>query len=144
MMAYKSSHLLLAAAGALALTGCETVAEEATEAVGHEFVAMLSPTGGGGSMGKAEISLNDATNMLCTDLELDPGVSMTAGHVVGPGGTVIADIDVPEGDNDSEDCDNVTDAAVDAIRANPGNYWVHIAATTGDLRGHLRREVDTD
>jgi hypothetical protein len=144
MMAYKSSHLLLAAAAVATLSGCETVAEEATEAVGHEFVAMLAPAGGGASMGKAEISLNDATNMLCTDLELNSGVAMTAGHLLGPGGAVIADIDVPEGDNDSEDCDNVTDAAIDAMRANPGDYWVHIAATGGDLRGHLRREVDND
>lgn len=144
MTAYKSSRLLLAACAAAALCGCETIAEEATEAVGHEFIADLAPAGGGAHMGKAEISLNDATNMLCTDLELAAGVSMTAGHIMGPGGTVIADIDVPEGDNDSDDCDNVTDAAIDAIRANPGAHWVHIAATSGDLRGHLRRELDTD
>jgi hypothetical protein len=131
--------LALASAGVLAaLTGCETVAEEANEAVGFEYTAMLAPAAGGTGSGKAEISLNDATNMLCTDLEL-AGVTMTAGHIVGPGDSVIADIDVPD-DNDSDDCDNVTDAQLDAIKANPGAYRVHIAAATGDLWGTLVKE----
>ena len=143
-MRSKRASVLLAAAASIALAGCETVAEEATEAVGAEFVADLRPVGAGGgaAQGKAEISLNDTTNMLCTDLELSPGVAMTRGYVLGPGGTVIADIDVPEGDNDSEDCDNVADAAVDSIRATPGAYWVYIRATSGDLSGPLRRERD--
>ncbi len=129
--------IALASACALAgLTGCETVAEETTEAVGFEYTAML--TGASGS-GKAEVSLNDATNMLCTDLELSNGVAMTAGHIVGPGGEVIADIDVPD-DNDSDDCDNITDAQLDAIKANPGAFRVHIAATNGDLNGTLVKE----
>ena len=139
MTAYKSSHLLLAATAAFALAGCETIAEEATEALGQEFVAMLSASSGGSGSGKAEISLNDTSNMLCTDLELSNGVGMTAGHIIGPGNAVVADIDVPD-DNDSDDCDNVADAHIDGIRTNPGAYRVHIAATTGDLWGTLRRE----
>lgn len=133
-----ATKLLLAAGSLVALAGCETVAEEANEAVGFEYTAMLSPSGGGTGSGKAEISLNDATNMLCTDLELS-GVSMTAGHILGPGNSVVADIDTPK-DNDSDDCDNIGDTVLDAIKANPGNYRVHIAATTGDLWGTLRKE----
>ena len=131
--------MLLAACAMLALAGCESIAEEATEAVGQEYIAMLAPVGGGAGSGKAEISLNDTSNMICTDLELSGGVGMTAGHIMGPGNVVVADIDVPD-DNDSDDCDNVSDAHVDGIRENPGAYWVHIAATTGDLRGTFRRE----
>lgn len=135
----RQAALALASAGMIALLGgCETVAEEATEAVGFEYVAMLAPTGGGTGAGKAEISLNDATNMLCTDLELS-GVTMTVGHIVGPGNTVVADIDVPK-DNDSEDCDNITDAQLDAIKANPGDFKVHVGTTTGDLYGTLVKE----
>jgi hypothetical protein len=126
----------LASAGLLALAGCETVAEEANEAVGFEYVAMLAPTDGGSGAGKAKISLNDATNTLCTDLELS-GVTMTVGHVVGPGDTVIATLDVPKHDNDSEDCDQITDAQLDAIKANPGDYKVHVGTTTGNLFGTL-------
>ena len=133
-------HLLAAAASAaFLLAGCETVAEEVTERVGQEFVADLRPGAGGTGGGKAEISLNDTANMLCTDLELTAGVGMTAGHIMGPGGRVVADIDVPD-DNDSDDCDNVADADVDGIRETPGAYSVHIAATTGDLTGVIRRE----
>lgn len=141
MSRVKSSHLLLAATAAFALVGCESITEEATEALGQEFIAMLSPISGGSGNGKAEISLNDAGNMLCTDLELSNGVAMTTGHILGPGNVVVADIDVPD-DNDSDDCDNVSDAHVDGIRENPGAYRVHIAATTGDLGGRIRRDPD--
>jgi hypothetical protein len=135
-MRNKTAIALASACALVALAGCETVAEETTEAVGFEYTAVL--TGASGS-GKAEISLNDATNMLCTDLELTSGVNMTAGHVMGPGGEVIADIDVPD-DNDSDDCDNISDAQLDAIKANPGAFRVHIAATNGDLNGTLVKE----
>lgn len=135
----RTAAIALASAGMLAmLAGCETVAEEATEAVGFEYTAMLAPAAGGTGAGKAEISLNDATNMLCTDLELT-GVTMTVGHIVGPGNTVIADIDVPD-DNDSDDCDNITDAQLDAIKASPGDFKVHVGTTTGDLYGTLVKE----
>jgi len=138
MSRVKSAHLLLAACGAMALAACETVAEEANEAVGFEYTATLAPAAGGTGSGKAEISLNDATNMLCTDLELS-GVTMTVGHIVGPGNSVVADIDVPD-DNDSDDCDNITDAQLDAIKANPGDFKVHVGTTSGDLYGTLVKE----
>lgn len=134
-------QLLAAASAALLVSGCETVAEEVNERIGAEFIADLRPSAGGSGGGKAEIALNDATDMLCTDLELTGGVNMTAGHIFAPGGRVVADIDVPD-DNDSDDCDNVSDADIDAIRANPGAYTVHIAATTGDLTGTIRRDPD--
>jgi CHRD domain len=132
--------LALASAGILAmLGGCETVAEEANEAVGYEYTAMLAPSGGGAAVGKAEISLNDATNTLCTDLELT-GVTMTVGHVVSPEGAAIATLDVPKAGNDSADCDQITDAQLDAIKANPGAFKVHVGTTTGDLFGNLVKE----
>ena len=139
MTHFKIANLLASVTMLATLTACETVAEEATEAVGYEFIATLAPAAGGTGSGKAEISLNDATNMLCTDLELATGVAMTAGHIMGAGNSVVADIDVPD-DNDSDDCDNVTDAVIDGIRANPAGYRVHIAATSGDLQGTLVKE----
>jgi hypothetical protein len=131
--------IALASAGALiGLAACSTVAEEANEAVGFEYVAMLAPAGGGSGSGKAEISLNDATNTLCTDLELS-GVTMTAGHVIGPGDSVVATLEVPK-DNDNDDCDSISDAQLDSIKANPGDFKVHVATTTGDLYGTLAKE----
>lgn len=131
---------VLACAGLLAaLSGCETIEEEVTEVLGPEFFATLTPGAGGSGSGRAEIALNDVGNVLCTDLDLSSGVNMTAGHITGPGNTTIATIDAPD-DNDTDDCNNVTDAIIDGIRANPGAYSVHIDATTGDLSGTLRRE----
>jgi hypothetical protein len=133
--------LALASAAILAmLGGCETVAEEANEAVGFEYVAMLTGSGGGSGSGKAEISLNDATNTLCTDLELAAGVTMTVGHVVSPDGQAIATLDVPKAGNDSKDCDQITDAQLDSIKANPGAFKVHVGTTNGDLFGTLAKE----
>ncbi len=118
------------------LGGCATVAEKANAAIGFEYVAMLAPPGGGAAAGKAEFSLNDATNTLCTHIELT-GVTMTIGHVVGPGNSVVATLEVPESGNDSHDCDQITDAQLDAIKANPGAFKVHVGTTTGDLFGDL-------
>lgn len=140
-MSASRMRLLAAASAAFLAAGCETVAEEVNERIGAEFIADLRPSAGGSGAGKAELALNDATDMICTDLELTSGVNMTAGHILGPGGRVVADIDVPD-DNDSDDCDNVSDADIDAIRANPEAYTVHIAATTGDLAGTIRRDPD--
>jgi hypothetical protein len=56
---------------------------------------------------------------------------------------VIADLEVPtpgDSTNDSEECDSIADAQLDAIKANPGAFRVHIAATNGDLMGTLRKE----
>lgn len=64
---------------------------------------------------------------------------MTAGHVIGPGNVVIADIDVPD-DNDSDDCDTVDDALVDEIRGNPGGFYVNVHTADfpdGAIRGQL-------
>ena len=137
----KTTALVLASAGIVAmLGGCETVAEEANEAVGFEYVAVLAPSGGGSGSGKAEISLNDATNSLCTDLELAAGVTMTVGHVVSPDGNAIATLDVPKAGNDSKDCDQITDSQLDSIKANPGAFKVHVGTTNGDLFGNLVKE----
>lgn len=147
MNSSKTARILASAGIALALAGCETIAEETTEAIGYEYTAMLAPMAAGGiGSGKAEISLNDATNTLCSDLELSNNVRMAGGSVLGPGGVVIAALDVPNDDNtdndanDSQECDGITGAQIDAIRANPGAFTVHIDATTGDLHGPLIKE----
>jgi hypothetical protein len=128
----------LASAGLFAmLGGCATVAEDANAAEGSEYVAMLAPSGGGTGSGKAEISLNGAANTLCTDLELAAGVTMTVGHVVGPGNSVVATLEVHKVGHDLDDCDRITDAQLDAIEANPGAFKVHVGTTTGDLFGTL-------
>ena len=142
----KTVGLLATAGVALALAGCETIAEESTEALGFEYTAMLAPMAGGTGTGKVEISIDEVTNTLCSDLELSNGVGMTSGTLVGPGNAVIVTLDVPNDDrsdndgDDSQECDDVTEAQVNAIKSNPSAYSVHINATTGNLHGTLRRE----
>ena len=140
MPVLKAHHAFAAACALLAIGGCSTIGEEAAEAVGNEYVADLRPASGGSALGRAEIAVEDATNTICTELELRPGVHMTTGHIL-RGDLVVATLEVP-GDNDAHDCDSITDTAVDAIRANPGAHRVHIAATTGDLWGTLRPDRD--
>lgn len=123
--------MLASTAALVSLSGCETLAEELTEAVGHEFVAALTPMSGGSGSGKVEISIDDATNVICTDLELTSDVGMTGGHLLAGNNAVVAELDVPGDDDDSEDCDSVSDGVIDNIIVNPGNYQVHITATTG-------------
>ena len=85
--------------------------------------------------GKAEVSLNDATNTVCTDLELSAGVQATVAHLVGPGDMLVATIEAPgknDTSNDSADCDSIPDAQLDAIKADPGRLQ-------GPRRGNRRR-----
>ena len=141
----KKHHLLLAAVGAAGLTGCESIMEEATEAIGFEYVAMLSPVPGHSGSGTAEVSINDATNQICTDLEVDNNTArnVNAAHIhLGPSGAIYVNLDTPD-DNDSDDCDIVSDALVDHIRSNPGAYYVDVHTADhpdGALRGQLRKE----
>lgn len=141
----KRIHMLFAATGMLALAGCETVAEEVNEAVAREYVAMLTAVPGHNGSGKAEISINDTTNQICADLEIDnnTAASVTAAHIhYGRTGPIYVTLDTPD-DNDSDDCDTVSDAIVDHMRGNPGAYYVDVHTSThpgGALRGRLRKE----
>ena len=138
----------LAACGAIALAGCETVNETVNDAVGNQFRAQLSGANepGGGDpngAGLARIEISDATNTVCTDLEVRQISPATAAHIhrgaAGVNGPPVITLDVPD-DNDSDDCDEVPDALLDEIRNNPGGFYVnvHTAANRGgEIRGQI-------
>lgn len=140
--------LLLAACGAAALAGCETIDEVVTDAIGNQFRANLSGANepGGGDpdgAGLARIEINDTTNSLCTDLEVRMIAPATAAHIhrgpAGVNGPPIVNIDTPD-DNDSDDCDDVSDALIDEIRRNPGGFYVNVHTADypdGAIRGQL-------
>ncbi|HYE27834.1 MAG TPA: CHRD domain-containing protein [Allosphingosinicella sp.] len=145
----KPRHVLLAAAGVLALAGCETVKEEVDEVVGNNFRADL--TGGNvfpgpgdpDGSGKAAIAINDSTNSVCTDLEVRDIGAVAGAHIHrgGPGtsGPPVITLDAPD-DNDSDDCDTVDDALVDEIRNNPGGFYVNVHTAeypNGAIRGQI-------
>jgi CHRD domain len=146
--------LLLAAGAALALVGCETVEEEVTEDIGNRFQAQLSGSaerpgpGDPDGTGMARIAINDATNRVCTDLEVRMIGMVTAAHIHRGGpevpGPVVITLDPPD-DNDADDCDTADDALVDEIRANPAAFYVNVHTADypdGAIRGQIAEVLD--
>ena len=145
--------LLLAACGAFALAGCETVDEVANEVVGNNFEATLSgasevPPGDPDGWGRARITINDAANTICTDLEVRDIGDVTAAHIhrgaAGVNGPPVVTLDAPD-DNDSDDCDTKDDALIDEIRHNPAGFYVNVhtsAYPAGAIRGQLFEHHD--
>ena len=146
-------YLLLAAAGALAVAGCETVEEEVNEEIGNRFVAQMSgasevPPADPDGTGMARISVNDDSNRICTDLEVREIGTVTAAHIhrgaAGVNGPVVVTLDPPD-DNDSDDCDTADDALIDEIRHNPSAFYVNVHTTEypdGAIRGQVAEVLD--
>lgn len=142
MRTIKSAHLMLATCCAIALGGCESINEEVTEAIGAEFQANLTREGDPNGWGKAEISINDAADQICTDLEVRDVSTVTAAHIHSSSGATVVNLDRPD-DNDSNDCDDASDALLDQIRRDPGAFYVDIHTTQypgGAIRGRLFKE----
>ena len=146
-----SRRLLLAACGAFALSGCETVNEAVNEVVGNNFVATLTganevPAADPDGSGVAHIAINDATNQVCTHLEVRDIGPVTAAHIhqgaAGVNGPVVITLDAPD-DDDSDDCDTVADSLVDQLRHNPGGFYVNVHTAeypNGAIRGQVVEE----
>lgn len=143
-----AGRLLLAACGAIAVAGCETVNEIGDAS---EFSAQLrgaNEPGGGDpdGAGFAEMSFNDTTNTFCTDLEVRNISTPTAAHVhrglAGVNGPPVITLDVPD-DDDSDDCDDIDDALGDEITRNPAGFYVNVHTSDfpdGAIRGQIRRQ----
>jgi hypothetical protein len=154
-MAVRFPHLaiLLAAGTALSLAGCETIEEEVNEGIGNRFIAQLSgasevPPADPDGTGMARIAVNDASNRVCTDLEVRMIGTVTAAHIhrgaAGTNGPPVITLDPPD-DNDSDDCDTADDALVDEIRANPSAFYVNVHTTDypdGAIRGQISEVLD--
>jgi hypothetical protein len=138
----KHAHLVLATCCAAALAGCASINEEVTEAVGAEFQANLTREGDPNGWGKAEISINDAVDQICTDLEVRDVSTVTAAHIHDSSGAVVVNLDRPD-DDDSNDCDGSSDTLLDSIRRDPGSFYVDIHTTQypdGAIRGRIFKE----
>lgn len=139
---------LFIAAGAVLLAGCETVERAATDIVGNNFAANLTgssevlPADPDG-VGTAKISTDDATNRICTHLEVRNIGAVTAAHIhrgrAGVNGPPVVTLDAPD-DNDSDDCDDVADALLDEIRRSPADFYVNVHTAEhpdGAIRGQI-------
>src|SRR5687767_8349529 len=153
MLSFKPVFLLSAACGALALAACESLTEEATEVIGNNFHASLSgaaevPPADPDGAGMARIAINDATNQVCTDLEVRMINAVTAAHIhegrAGTNGPPVITLDAPD-DDDSDDCDTVSDALVDRLRNDPGAFYVNVHTVdypAGAIRGQIAENMD--
>ncbi len=154
-MAVRFPHLaiLLAAGTALSLAACETIEEEVNEDIGNRFIAQLSganevPPADPDGTGMARIAVNDASNRVCTDLEVRMIGAVTAAHIhrgaAGTNGPPVITLDPPD-DNDSDDCDTADDALIDEIRANPSAFYVNVHTAdypNGAIRGQVSEVLD--
>lgn len=147
-MKLAAKSVLLAAAGALALGACETVDEAVVDTFGNEFRADLNGANelGGGDpdgSGIARVETNDTLNTVCADLEVRQIGIVTAAHIhrggAGVNGPPVVNLDPPD-DNDSDDCDTVSDDLIDEIRRNPRGFYVNVHTADypdGAIRGQL-------
>ena len=143
----------IAACGVLALAGCETVNEVANDAVGNQLRAQLAganePAGGDpDGAGLARIEISDATNTVCTDLEVRNISGVTAAHIhegrAGVNGPPVITLDAPD-DDDSDDCDEVQESLLREIRANPAGFYVNVHTAdypNGAIRGQIMENMD--
>ncbi len=144
----RPSALLLTAAAAILIAGCETVEQAVTEVVGNDFAAVLTganevPPGDPDGAGTARISIDDATDRVCTHLEVRNIGAVTAAHIhrgsAGLNGPPVITLDAPD-DDDSNDCDPVADALIDEIRRSPGSFYVNVHTAqypNGAIRGQI-------
>ena len=153
MLKLKSVCLISAACGALALSGCETLTEEVNEVIGNNFHATLTgasevPPADPDGAGMARIAINDATNQVCTDLEVRNISAVTAAHIhegrAGVNGPPVITLDAPD-DDDSDDCDTASDVLVDRLRRNPSAFYVNVHTVdypNGAIRGQIVETMD--
>jgi hypothetical protein len=144
----RNRSFLTVAAAAIAVAGCETVERTVQDVVGNNFAATLSganevPRGDPDGVGTAQIAINDTTNQICTHLEVRNIGAVTAAHIhrgaAGVNGPPVVTLDAPD-DNDSDDCDDVTDALVDEIRRDPAGFYVNVHTSEfpdGAIRGQV-------
>lgn len=134
------------AAAALALSGCETVAD----GVADSSIASLSgaqEVPGPGDIdgsGRAEITVVDATDNVCFDLNVRAIAPATAAHIhrgrMGVAGPPVVPLEPPT-DGERDGCVAAPGALADEIKANPSDFYVNIHNAefpNGAIRGQLR------
>lgn len=139
---------LFIAAGTVLLAGCETVERTVTDVIGNNFAATLNganevPPADPDGVGTAQIAIDDATNRICTHLEVRNIGPVTAAHIhqgpAGVNGPPVITLDAPD-DNDSDDCDDVGNDLLDAIRRTPSQFYVNVHTAefpNGAIRGQI-------
>ena len=147
MMIQKMTLVPAALALGLALSGCETVADAVKEGMTASLTGAQEVPGPGDpdGSGTAEITIVDATDNICWDLNVRNIAPATAAHIhrgmPGEDGPVVVTLEPPT-DGSNEGCVNAPGALADEIEANPAAFYVNIHNAeypAGAIRGQLAR-----
>jgi len=145
------AKLSLLAGSALAISGCETIAEPAAQAVTESYTASLTgdaevpgPGDPDGS-GMAEISIVDeVVDQVCYEISVIGIGEPTAAHIhegaAGTSGPPVVTLEAPTG-GEVSGCASASDEQIAAIEANPAGFYVNVHNAEypgGAVRGQLQ------
>lgn len=134
-----------AAGAALALGGCETVAEVlGTELTANMTGSQVAPgPGDPDGNGQLEMEVDASTPQICPDLDVRGIDPATAAHVhrgaVGETGPAIITME-PPADGESGNCVSISRALAAELLADPSRFYVDVhngAFPDGAIRGQL-------
>ncbi len=129
----------------LGLSGCETVADTVKEGRTASLTGSQEVPGPGDpdGSGRAEITVVDATDNICYDIEVRNIAPATAAHIhrgaPGEAGPPVVTLEAPS-DGDAKGCIAAPGALADEINANPAAFYVNIHNSEfpgGAVRGQL-------
>lgn len=137
---------------ALAISGCETIAEPAAESLGTTYKASLTGAtevpgpGDPDGSGLVEISIVDeVVDQVCYEMTVSGIAPATAAHIhrgeAGESGPPVVTLEAPTS-GEVSGCASASDAVIDAIKTYPGGYYVNVHNAdfpAGAIRGQLRR-----
>jgi len=137
--------LLAAGSAAIALSGCETVAEvtQPTFNTVMNGAAEVPGPGDPDGTGRAEMHIVDAADRICYEIWVQGLSSVTATHIhrgaAGVAGPPVITLESPT-DGHSKECEDIDGSLADEIKANPGAFYLNVHTTdypNGAIRGQL-------
>ena len=143
----KLAPAALALAAGLALAGCETVADAVKQGMTASLTGAQEVPGPGDmdGSGTAEITIVDATDNVCYDVNVRNIGPATAAHIHrgmrGEAGPPVVTLEAPT-DGGAEGCVSAPGALADEIEANPAAFYVNVHNAefpNGAVRGQLAR-----
>lgn len=137
----------LALAAGLALAGCETMADAVEQGVTASMTGAQEVPGPGDpdGSGTAEITIVDAADNVCWDINVRNIGPATAAHIhrgtAGVAGPPVVTLEAPT-DGGAEGCTAAPGSLADEIEANPAGFYVNVHNAeypNGAIRGQLAR-----
>ena len=136
----------LALGAAIALAGCETVAESVDETYSASLSGAQEVPGPGDTdgSGTAEVTVVDAVDNVCYEINVAGISPATAAHIhrgaTGIAGPPVVTLEAPT-DGETQGCMQAPEAIADEIEANPAGFYVNVHTAdfpNGAVRGQLR------